>query len=50
MTRIAAELGLARSTIHAYRSRRQMPDPDGVIGRTPWWWASTIIAWRPNRF
>lgn len=43
---VARHLGVVPKTIHAYRARGQMPDPDGQVGRTPWWHASTIRAWR----
>lgn len=45
---VAAYLGVGDSTVSAYRSRRQMPAPDGQVGRTPWWWEATIRAWRPQ--
>ncbi len=45
---IAAYLDVKPATIHAYRSRGQMPPPDGMLGRTPWWYAATIHTWRPR--
>lgn len=45
MPDIAAALGLRVETVHAYRSRRQMPDPTGVVGRTPYWDAPDIEPW-----
>lgn len=45
MPEIAAALGLRVETVHAYRSRHQMPDPTGVIGRTPYWDAADIEPW-----
>lgn len=27
------------------RTENLFPDPDGRIGRSPWWWASTIDRW-----
>lgn len=44
---VAAYLGVTRSTVTAYRARAQMPQADGVIGRTPWWRPHTITTWRP---
>jgi len=43
---VAAYLGVYRSTVTAYRSRGQMPQPDGYVGRSPWWRPETIRAWR----
>lgn len=34
--------------VSAYLARGRMPAPDGRLGRTPWWWAATIKAWRPR--
>jgi len=45
---VAAYLSVERSTVRAYRSRREMPAPDGQTGRTPWWRPETIRAWRPS--
>lgn len=45
MPDIARELGLRVETVHGYRSRKQMPDPTGVIGRTPYWTESAIRPW-----
>jgi len=44
---IAARLGVAISTVHSYRSRGQMPPPDGrdVHGH-PWWLPRTLVLWR----
>ena len=47
---VAAYLGVKRSTVSAYRTRAQMPPPDGYTGRTPWWYPDTIKGWhRPRR-
>lgn len=45
MPEIARELGLRVGTLHGYRSRRQMPDPTGMVGRTPYWSDRTIGPW-----
>lgn len=45
---VAEHLGVATSTVRAYAARGQMPPPDGRLGRTPWWRADTIRAWRPR--
>jgi len=47
---VAAHLEVAAGTVRGYLSREQMPKPDGRLGRTPWWWRSTIEGWaRPGR-
>lgn len=43
---VAAYLGRKESTIRAYHARGQMPQPDGRVGRTPWWKPETIRNWR----
>lgn len=43
---VAAYLGVKPRTVTAYLARQQMPAPDGRVGRSPWWWASTIKGWR----
>ncbi|MBB6172155.1 putative DNA-binding transcriptional regulator AlpA [Nocardiopsis mwathae] len=45
----AAKAGVKLKTWHAYVSRGQAPQPDGRMGRTPWWWASTVDEWIENR-
>lgn len=44
---IADRLGIQPSTVHSYRSRGQMPPPDGhdVHGH-PWWLPRTLVLWR----
>lgn len=46
---VAAHLGVAVSTISAYRNRGQMPAPDRKIGRTQLWRPQTIIDWQRAR-
>lgn len=46
---VAARLGLAVATVRAYRAQKRLPAPDGRVGRTPWWWATTIDVWQANR-
>lgn len=49
--------GIAPKTWTAYAarskgrepSRRLVPAPDGQIGRTPWWWESTVLWWLARR-
>lgn len=45
---VARYLQVGQATVSAYLSRGRMPAPDGQIGRTRWWYASTIRSWRPR--
>jgi len=45
---VAAYAGIKPGTVHAYRSRGEMPQPDGYVARSPWWRPETIRAWRPR--
>ena len=45
MPDIARALDLRVETVHGYRSRKQMPEPTGIVGRTPYW---TDDAIRPS--
>jgi predicted DNA-binding transcriptional regulator AlpA len=47
---VAALLGVKPATITQMRAAgRNFPEPDGVIGKSPWWWESTITAWQKTR-
>ena len=48
---VAARLGVQRRTVEAYRHHIQygFPEPDGRLGRTPWWKPATIDAWQKAR-
>lgn len=46
---VADFLDVAESTVRSYHARGQMPDPDGQLGRTPWWSADTITEWEAQR-
>jgi hypothetical protein len=35
----------SRGPSHGYRSRKQMPEPTGVVGRTPYWTDAAIGPW-----
>lgn len=37
------------SAVDTYRARGSLPAPDGYIGRSPWWWKSTIDSWQETR-
>lgn len=45
----ATRLGLTEKTLRRYRLDGRLPEPDGVLGRSPWWWASTIDVWQASR-
>jgi predicted DNA-binding transcriptional regulator AlpA len=42
---VAAALGVAASTVRSYNARRQMPEPSGHVGRTPYWTPEDIEPW-----
>jgi predicted DNA-binding transcriptional regulator AlpA len=49
MARLA---GVKRRSIDQYRTRGTIPEPDGYVGRTPWWSRDTAVRWiaeRPGR-
>lgn len=46
---VAAYLGVARNTVHAYRSRAQMPAPEHQYGQTRLWRPATITGWQAGR-
>jgi len=49
-TEQAAELaGMRVDTFRRYRARGTVPEPDGYLGRTPWWRKETIARWAANR-
>lgn len=48
-SQVAERLGLQPKTIDTYQRRQIMPPPDGKIGRSPWWYASTIDRWDRTR-
>lgn len=48
-TEVAAILGIKPRTLSAYLARGQGHEPDGRIGRTPWWYRSTAEAWVAER-
>lgn len=42
---VAEMLGIMPNTFHSYVARGQAPAPDGHLGRTPYWLATTIQDW-----
>lgn len=46
---VAMRLGVTTSTVRAYMTRDQMPQPTGRIGRTPWWAPEAIEPWLTER-
>lgn len=49
ITDVAERVGVKRQTIDAYRLRGLMPEPDGYLGKSPWWRAKTIDRWNATR-
>ena len=50
-TDVAAYLEVKYESVTRMRSRNPhfMPEPDGRIGNSPWWWSGTIKRWDKNR-
>jgi predicted DNA-binding transcriptional regulator AlpA len=48
-TDIAKLTGLKIETLHTYRSRNTLPEPDKYMGRTPVWKLETIQSWVLDR-
>jgi predicted DNA-binding transcriptional regulator AlpA len=48
-TDIAKLTGLKIETLHTYRSRNTLPEPDKYMGRTPVWKLETIQSWVSDR-
>ena len=46
---VAARLGLAVSTVQTDRRDGRLPEPDGLVGRVPWWRPATIDRWQAAR-
>jgi ParB family chromosome partitioning protein len=45
---VAKMVGVKVASIRQYLTRGTFPEPDGYIGRTPWWLATTVTAWMEN--
>ena len=48
-TDVAEEIGVTPDTISAYLRDGFIPEPDGYVGKSPWWWPETIQEWRASR-
>lgn len=46
---LANRLGVARESIHRYRTRGDIPEPDEIVGRSPVWKIETIERWEAVR-
>jgi len=46
---VAALLDVSEATVRTYLWRSTLPAPDGRVGRSPWWYRSTIDAWLAER-
>jgi hypothetical protein len=38
----ADRIGVKLESIHRYRNRGAVPNPDGYFGRSPYWFADTV--------
>lgn len=47
---VAVRYGIKPGSVTTEVRRGSLPKPDGHIGRSPYWWASTLDEWqRPGR-
>jgi predicted DNA-binding transcriptional regulator AlpA len=46
---VANLVGLSVASVREYVRRGAFPAPDGMLGRTPWWRASTVDEWLASR-
>jgi predicted DNA-binding transcriptional regulator AlpA len=46
---VAELAGLSPRTVSQHILRGTMPAPDGALGRTPWWYRSTVEEWLADR-
>ena len=46
----AARFGIQPASVTVEVRRGSLPKPDGYVGRSPWWWSTTLDGWqRPGR-
>lgn len=45
----AAFVGVSPATIHTYKSKGLLPEPDHHFGQTPVWLPATAAAWKATR-
>jgi len=48
-TDVANMAGVTDQAIRRHRIRGTIPEPDGYVGRTPFWFLPTIEEWLANR-
>lgn len=46
---LAARIGIKRASVHRYRTRGDIPEPDEYVGRTPLWKSDRIEKWLAER-
>lgn len=46
---IAAMMGIKSRSVTQYVANRKAPEPDGYIGRSPWWYEATVTTWIESR-
>lgn len=47
--RVAAHCGVTVAAVKKWRSRNILPPPADRLGRSDYWWQSTIVAWHATR-
>lgn len=46
---VAERAGITVGSVRQYRYRGRFPEPDGFVGRTPWWKPATVRQWLKTR-
>lgn len=46
---VAALAGITTDSFYRARMRGSAPEPDGMLGATPWWRPETITEWLATR-
>lgn len=46
---VAELLGVSVATVHSYKHRGLLPEPDHRFGQSPAWRRETIAAWKESR-
>lgn len=46
---VAERIDVRAVTVRGYLRTGHIPPPDGRLGRSPWWWETTIEEWEATR-
>lgn len=46
---VARHLNVTPATVRKYAALGMLPDPDGKVAQSPWWWPDTIRTWHASR-